>query len=185
MTELSRHPQKSTAAAQEGLEDARASLEAVVEKIARGEATEQDLEAAERRVRFCEIRLEGARRREAEEAEEERLRAIEAVGGRTKERVKAASVEKARKAAQRALERYVAACMAHNESVDEAAGELLSYQNLPEGYAVDMSGDGHSVVLGSESIRRVRPMVEVRDMGLEVLGRHLQRGYISLGDDAY
>jgi hypothetical protein len=37
----------------------------------------------------------------------------------------------------------------------------------------------------SESIRRARLMVEVRDMGLEVLRRHLRGGYISLGDDAY
>ena len=185
MTELSRHLQKSTAAAQEDLEDARASLEAVLEKITEGQATEQDLEAAERRIRFCEIRLEGARRREAEEAEEEHLRAIEDLAERTRERVKAAGVEKARKAAERAVERYVAACMAHNEATDEAAVELLSHQNLPEGYAVDMSGDGHSVVLGSSSIRRVRPMIGVRDMGLAILGRHLRGGYISLGDDAY
>ena len=167
------------------LQDARSSLVAVVEKIATGEATEQNLEAAERRIRFCEIRLEGARRREAEEAEEEHLRAIEDLAERTRERVKAAGVEKARKAAERAVERYVAACMAHNEATDEAAVELLSHQNLPEGYAVDMSGDGHSVVLGSSSIRRVRPMIGVRDMGLAILGRHLRGGYISLGDDAY
>jgi hypothetical protein len=75
--------------------------------------------------------------------------------------------------------------MVHNEALDEAAGVLLSHQDLPQGYAVDQSGDGHSVVLASESVRRVRPMVEVRDMGLEVLGRHLRGGYISLGDDAY
>jgi len=167
------------------LQDARSSLEAVVEKIATGEATEQDLEAAERRVRFCEVRLEGALRREAEEAEEERLRHLEDLAGRTRERVKTAGVEKVRNAVQRALERYVAACMAHNEAVDEAAAEFLLQHDLPQGYAVDMSGDGHSIVLDSESIRRTRPMVEVRDMGLEVLGRHLQGGYISLGDDAY
>jgi hypothetical protein len=83
------------------------------------------------------------------------------------------------------LETYVAACMAHNEAVDEAAGVFLSQRDLPRGYAVDMGRDGHSIVLGSGSIRRVRPMVEVRDMGLEVLGRHLRGGYISLGDDAY
>src|SRR5215211_4612215 len=93
------------------LQDARSNLEAVVEKIATGAATQQDLEAADRRIRFCEIRLEGARRREAEEAEEERLRAIEDLAERTRERVKAAGVEKARKAAERAVERYVAACM--------------------------------------------------------------------------
>src|SRR5215212_1266469 len=167
------------------LQDARSNLEAVVEKIATGEVTEQDLEAAERRVRFCEIRLEGALRREAEEAEEDRLRGLEDLAEHTQERVKTANVQKARKAAQRALERYVEACIAHNEAVDEAAGELLLQHDLPQGYAVDMGGDGHSVVLGTESIRRLRPMVEVRDMGLAVLGRHLQGGYISLGDDAY
>src|SRR5215218_10939581 len=165
------------------LEAARANLDAVVEEIGRGGATERDLEAAERRVRFCEARLEGARRREAEEAEEERLRAIEDLAGRTKERVEAAGVQKARRGAERALERCVSACMAHNEAVDEAVGQLLSQQDLPQGYGVDMGRDGHSVVLGTESIRRVRPMVEVRDMGLEVLGRHLRGGYISLGDD--
>jgi len=153
------------------MEAARTGLEGVVEEIARGRATERD--------------LEGARRREAEEAEEERLRALEALAGRTQERVKAAGVQKARKAAQKALEAYVAACMAHNEAVDEAAGAFLSERDLPRGYAVDMGGDGHSVVVGSGSIRRTRPMVEVRDMGLEVLGRHLRGGYISLGDDAY
>jgi|SRR5215217_2452918 len=185
MTELSRDPQKSTAAALEDLEDARASLEAVLEKLSRGQATEQDLEAAERRIRFCEVRLKGARHREAEEAEEERLRDLEDLAGRTQGRVEAAGVEKARKAAERALERYVSACMAHNEAVDEAVGELISHQDLPQGYGVDQGSDGHSVVLGSESLRRVRPMVEVRDMGLAVLGRHLRGGYISLGDDAY
>jgi len=185
MTELSRHLQKSTAAAQEDLEDARASLEAVLEKITEGQATEQDLEVAERRVRFCEARLEGARRREAEEAEEERLRAIEDLAGRNKERVEAAGVQKARRGAERALERYVSACMAHNEAVDETVGELLSQQDLLQGYGVDMGRDGHSVVLGTESITRVRPMIGVRDMGLAVLGRHLRGGYISLGDDAY
>ena len=56
----------SPEAALKDLEDARSNLEAVVEKIARDQATEQDLEAAERRVRFCEIRLEGIRCREAE-----------------------------------------------------------------------------------------------------------------------
>jgi len=167
------------------LEEARAELEGVVEKIAGGRATERDLEAAERRVRFCEARLEGARRREAEEAEEERLEALQALAGRTQERVKAAGVQKARKAAQKALEAYVAACMAHNEAVDEAAGAFLSQRDLPRGYAVEQGSDGHSIVLGSKSIRRVRPMVEVRDMGLEVLGRHLRGGYVSLGDDAY
>ena len=167
------------------LQAARIGLEEVVEKIARREATERDLEAAERRVRFCEARLKGALRRESEEAEEERLRTLEDLAERTKERVKAANVQKARKAAQRALERYVEACIAHNGAVDEAAGELLSQRGLPQGYAVDMGRDGHSVVLGSSSIRRVRPMIGVRDMGLAVLGRHLRGGYISLGDDAY
>ena len=175
----------SSEAALKDLEDARSNLEAVAEKIARDQATEQDLEAAERRVRFCEIRLEGIRCREAEEAEQERLRAIEDLAERTRERVEEAGVQKARKAAERAIERYVEACMVHNEALDEAAGVLLSHQDLPQGYAVDQSGDGHSVVLASESVRRVRPMVEVRDMGLEVLGRHLRGGYISLGDDAY
>jgi len=167
------------------LETARAGLEELTERIIEGAGTEADLEAAERRVRFCEARLEGALRRESEEAEQDRLRGLEDLAEHTQERVKAANMQKARKAAQRALERFVAACMAHNEAVGEAAVELLSQHDLPQGYAVDMSGDGHSVVLGTESIRRVRPMVEVRDMGLEVLGRHLQSGYISLGDDAY
>src|SRR5215212_5493588 len=118
MTELSRDPQKSTAAALEDLEDARASLEAVLEKLSRGQATEQDLEAAERRIRFCEARLEGAERRESEEAEEERLRALEDLAGRTHERVEAAGIQKARKAAQKALEAFVAACVEHNAAVD-------------------------------------------------------------------
>jgi hypothetical protein len=94
-------------------------------------------------------------------------------------------VEKARKDAEKALDRFVAACMKHNEAIDGAVGELLSQEALPQGYAVDIGRDGHSIVLGSGSIRRVRPMVEVRDRGLEVFGRHLRGGYISLGDDAY
>jgi len=167
------------------LEAARANLDAVEEEIGRGGATERDLEAAERRVRFCEARLEGPRRREAEEAEEERMHGLEELAGRTRGRVQAAGVEKVRKVAERALERYVAACMEHNAAVDEAAGELATMRALPPGYALDMGGDGHSVVFGSESIRRVRTMVAVRDMGLEVLGRHLRGGYISLGPDAY
>ena len=171
--------------AADDLQAARTALEGVVEEIGRGRSTERDLEDAERRVRFCEARLEGARRLEAEDAEEERLASFADVAERTQERVKAAGVQKARKATERALEAYVAAAVAHNEAIDEAAGVFLSQADLPHGYAVDMGGDGHSIVVGLRSIRRVRPMVEVRDMGLEVLGRHLRGGYISLGDDAY
>lgn len=163
------------------LEAARADLDAVVEETGRGGATEEDFETAERRVRFCEARLGGARR----EAQEERLHVLEELADRTRERVESAGMEKARRAAERVLERYVAACVEQNGAIDDAAGELLSVRDLPQGYAVDMGGDGHSVVLRSESVRRVRPMVEVRDMGLEALGRHLRGGYISLGDDAY
>jgi hypothetical protein len=176
---------EATAAAE--LERAEQGVREVLERIkdADEKIGPEALEAAERRVRFCEARLEGARRREAEEAEEERLRSLADVAELTQDRVKAAGVQKARKAAEKALETYVAACMAHNEAVDEAAGVFLSQRDLPRGYAVDMGRDGHSIVLGSGTIRRVRPMVEVRDMGLEVLGRHLRGGYISLGDDAY
>jgi hypothetical protein len=167
------------------LETARTELEGVVEKIAGGRATERDLEAAERRVRFCEARLEGARRREVEEAEEERLKALEDLAQRTGERLAAVDVEKRRKAAEKALDAYVAACMAHNEAIDQAVDELLSQEELPQGFAVREGRDGHGVAVGGKEIRRLRPMVEVREMGLEVLGRHWRRGYISLGDDAY
>jgi|SRR5215211_4458516 len=115
------------------LETARTGLEGVMEKIARGRASEQDLEDAERRVRFCEACLEGARRLEVEEAEEERLRTLEDLAERTRERVKAVGVQKARKAAEKALEAYVAAAVAHNEAVDEAAGAFLSQRDLPRG----------------------------------------------------
>ncbi len=167
------------------LRAARQRLQELMERIVEGGGTEADLEAAERRVRFCEIRLEGARCHEHRQAKKERLEALEDLAQRTRGRVDAAGVEKARKDAEKALDRFVAACMKHNEAIDEATGELLSQEALPQGYAVDMGRDGHSVVVGSRSIRRSRPMVEVRDLGLEVLGRYWRGGYVSLGDDAY
>ena len=167
-------------AAAQNLEAARDELAAVIQRIADGEATEADLEAAERRVRFCEVRLEGARRRESEEAEEERLRALEKLAKQTRAGVEGVDVHKAQKAAQRTLERYVEACIAHNAHLDEAADELLSQEDLPEGFGVVMGSDGHSPTLEGKTYRRVRPMVSVADMAREVLRRHIPHGYIDL-----
>lgn len=162
------------------LEAAQDELAAVVQRVANGEATEEDLEAAERRVRFCEARMRGVRRREAEEAEEGRLRALGELAEHTRQGVEGAGVEKARKAAEKALDRYVAACMAHNANLDEAVDELLSQKELPEGYGVAMGSDGHSPTLGGRTYRRVRPMVSVAGMAHEALRRHIPHGYIDL-----
>ncbi len=168
--------------AEKDLEAAREELAAVVQRIANGDATEGDLEAAERRVRFCEARLTGARRREEKQAEEERLRALEDLAGRTQDGVAAAGVEKARKAAEKALDRYVAACIMHNTHLDEAIDELLSQGDgaLPEGYGVAQGSDGHSPTLEGRTYRRIRPMVTVAGMAHEVLRRHIPHGYIDL-----
>lgn len=71
------------------LEAARDSLQDLTERIIEGGGTEADLEAAERRVRFFEARLEGARRHEHRQAEEERLQAFQDLAERTKELVAA------------------------------------------------------------------------------------------------
>ena len=170
----------TAAQAEDELEAAQAELAAVVGRIANGEASEEDLEAAERRVRFCEARLEGARRREAEEAEQERLRALESLAGRTRTQVESVDVEKARRAFSAALERYVEACVAHNAALDEAADELLAAEDLPEGCGVAMGSDGYSPTLGGRTYRRIRPMVSVAGMAHEALRRHIPHGYIDL-----
>ena len=170
----------ATAQAEKDLEAAHEELASVVQRVADGDATEEDLDAAERRVRFCEARLEGTRRREAEAAEQERLRALGRLAERTRERVEVAEVEKAQRAAERALERYVAACVAHNASLDEAVGELLTLGDLPEGYGVATGSDGHSPTLENRAYRRIRPMVSVAEMAQEVLRRHIPHGYIDL-----
>ena len=89
-------------------------------------------------------------------------------------------MEKARKAAARALDRYVAACVAHNEAIDEAVAELLSQQELPQGFAVAMGSDGHTPTLAGRTHRRLRSMVSVARMAHEVLRRHIPHGYIDL-----
>ena len=49
--------------ASQELEEARTALEDVLEEVSRGRGTEQDLETAQTRVKFWEVRLEGAHRR--------------------------------------------------------------------------------------------------------------------------
>ena len=170
----------TTGQAEKDLAAAHEALAAVVRRIAHGNATEEELEAAERRVRFCEARLSGARQREVERVEQERLDALEALAQRTNERVKAAGVEKARRTAEQALDRYVAACLAHNEAIDEAVDELLSHGELPQGFAVSMGSDGHTPTLAGRAHPRLRPMVSVAGMAHEVLRRHIPHGYIDL-----
>ncbi len=162
------------------LEAAREELAAVVQRIANGDATEDDLAAAERRVRFYEARLSGAREREAEHAEEERLNALQDLAESTQRRVEDVDVEKARKAAEKALDRYVAACVTHNAHLDETVDELLSQGDLPGSYGVAMGSDGHSPTLGGKTYRRLRPMGEVANMAYETLRRHIPHGYIDL-----
>ena len=162
------------------LEAARDSLQALMDRITSGSGTEADLDAAERHVRFCEARLEGTRRREEETYEQEKLQALADLAERTQERVEDADVQKARKTAEKALDRYLAACMAHNESLDAAIEELLSAGDLPEGYGVAMGSDGHSPTLSGRMYRRVRPIVEAASMAHEVLRRHIPHGYIDL-----
>ena len=173
-------PTFMTGQVEKDLEAAHEALAAVAQRIAAGDATEEDLEAAERRVRFCEARLSGAHQREAERAEQERLDALEALAERTNERVKAAGVEKARRAAEQTLDRYVAACLAHNEAIDEAVDELLAHQELPQGFAVAMGSDGHTPTLAGRTHPRLRPMVSVAGMAHKVLRRHIPHCYIDL-----
>jgi len=170
--------------ASQELEEARAALEVVLEEISRGGGTEQDLEAAQRRVKFWEVRLEGARRQVAEEAEQERTDRIDAL----KERALAldeGAVKKLEEKARKALDAYVAAALAHTTKLKEIVQELSELGELPDGLELDMQPTGYRMVVGSERRAPVDPMAGCIVMAYDVLRTHMPRQEIDLPVEKY
>jgi len=161
------------------LEEARAALEVVLEEISRGQGTERDLEAAQTRVRFWEVRLEGAHRQVAEEAEQERKGRIEAL----KERALAldeGAVKKLEEQARKALDAYVAAALAHRTELAEIVQELSGLGELPDDLELDMQPTGYGMVVGSERLAPVDPIAGCTVMAFDVLRTHMPRQEIDL-----
>jgi len=166
------------------LEAARAALEDVLEEVSRGRGTEQDLETAQTRVKFWEVRLEGAHRQVAEEAEQERTDRINAL----KERALAldeGTVKKLEEKARKALDAYVAAALAHRTELAEIVQELSELGELPEGLELDMQPTGYGMVVGSERRAPVDPMAGCIVMAYDVLRTHMPRLQIDLPIERY
>ena len=167
------------------LEEARTALDDVLEEISRGRGTERDLEAAQTRVRFWEVRLEGAHRQVAEEAEQERTDRINAL----KERALAldeGTVKKLEEKARKALDAYVAAALAHTTELAEIVQELSELGELPDGLELDMQPTGYGMVVGSERCTPpVDPVAACTVMAYDVLRTHLPRQEIDLPVERY
>lgn len=164
------------------LEQAQREVQEVLDRITDGdkEVGPEDLEAAERNVRFAHARLEGEERRREEEAERGRLRRLEELRERALSELDPEPILKARERARKALDAYIAACVEHNAKLDEIAGELSSLEPLPEGWSVHHGSDGASLSAGGHSMRQTRPMVAVSEMARDTLRAHLRGGYIDL-----
>jgi hypothetical protein len=163
------------------LERAEREVEEVLERIKAGDekVKPEDLESADSRLRFARARLEGAERRQAEEAERKRLQNLRAVKERVAKELDPAPIHKLREKAAVALDAYIAACVSHNARLDEIAHLLLGLEPLPKDWAVRDGSDGVSLTAAGQDVWRLRPMVEVSAIAHEKLRAHLP-GYIDL-----
>ena len=170
--------------ASQELEAARVALGDVLEEISRGQGTERDLETAQTRVKFWEVRLEGAQRQMAEEAEQERTDRINAL----KERALAldeGTVKKLEEKARKALDAYVAAALAHRTELAEIVQELSGLGELPDDLELDMQPTGYGMVVGSERCTPVDPIAGCTVMAYDVLRTHMPRQEIDLPVEKY
>ncbi len=173
-------PTKEQTAAAE-LRQAEQDVEKLLERIKNGDRKvgPEDLEAAERRVRFAQVRLEGEERRKEEEAEKARIDHIETL----KERALALnrrSIRKLEEKARKALDAYVAAAVAYTAELNDIAQELASLEPLPRDLTLTLGADGHSLTVGSEHRAPERSIVVCSSMAKEVLRAHIPRGFIDL-----
>ncbi len=163
------------------LEQAEQKVEEVLERIKNldPKVGPEDLEAAERDVRFARARLEGEERRREEEAERARTERIEAL----KERALAldpGAIRKLEEKARGALDAYVAAATAYSAELNEIVMELHSLQPLPGDLEIVMGGSGHSLRVGSEQRSPEHRITVTANMARDVLRTHITRGFIDL-----
>jgi hypothetical protein len=166
------------------LEEARTALEDVLEEVSRGRGTKRDLEAAQSRVKFWEVRLEGAQRQVAEEAEQERKGRIDALKARVLA-LDEGAVKKLEGKARKALDAYVAAALAHRTELAEIVQELSGLGELPDDLELDMQPTGYGMVVGSERRAPVDPVAACTVMAYDVLRTHLPRQEIALPVEKY
>ncbi len=164
------------------LEQAQQEVEEVLEQIKAGDpkVKPEDLEDAERRVRFARARVEGEERRREEEAERQRLQRLAKLEEKAVVELDPAPLRKARAEAEKALSEYIAACVAYNARLDEIVSELPALEPLPEEWTVEEGSSGTSLTVGERRAKRIRPMVEVSQIAHEELREHIPRGYIDL-----
>ena len=168
--------------AAEELERAEQGVREVLERIkdADEKIGPEDLEAAESRVRFARARIEGEKRRREEEAQRARLAHI----GALKKRALAldpGALRKLEEKARKALDAYVAAATAYKAAdLSEICPELHTLEPLPDGLALALSPNGHSLRIGSEHRPTERPITVCASAASETLRAHIPRGFIDL-----
>ncbi len=162
------------------LERAERAVEEVLDRIKGGDRKvgPDDLEAAESRVRFARARLEGEERRREEEAENARLERLEELKERANKELDPEPMRKLRKKAEAAVSAYVAACEAHNRTVDEIAGELSNLEPLPDGWSLYAGSSGRTFTAAGRSVRPIHTISEVSRIAYEMLRKHIPRGFI-------
>jgi hypothetical protein len=133
----------------------------------------EDLEQAERRIRFARVKVEGEEQRKGEEVERERLERIATLFDKGKETQDPKRLEKLKVAADKALDALVAELVARNEALGEIATELDLLGPLPKGVDFDHGSAGPNLSVDGREYRSSRPAPLIRDQALEVLRRHI------------
>ncbi len=179
MTETATDTREQEAA--RDLERAEQGVREVLERIkdADEKIGPEDLEAAESRVRFARARIEGEKRRQAEEAERARLARIDAL----KQRALAldpGALRKLEGKARRALDAYAAAATAYKADLNEIGSELHTLEPLPDDLDLAIGANGHSLRIGSEHRPTERPITVCASAAKEALRTHIPRGFIDL-----
>lgn len=178
---MSKTATKPQDAAQE-LERAEQEVQEVLDRIkdVDKDVGPEDLEAAERRVRFARARLEGEERRKEEEAERERLQRIEELKERAASDLDPEPVRKLRRKAEKALSDYVAACEEYDRRIKDVADELPPLEPLPDEWRVEHTSAGPALAVGNFNARPIRTIATVSEMAHSVLREHISRGFIDL-----
>jgi hypothetical protein len=168
------------------LKQAQRGMEEILERIKDGdpEGTPEALEDAERRVRLAWARVggdvEGDKHRLAEEAERDCLQRLEELRERAIKDLDLEPLHKAREKLERALDGFVEESLKYNARLANIIYELPTLASLPEGWFIDATSAGLTMQMGLDTKpgKFVRPMVEVRDLGQEVIHRKLGCEYI-------